>query len=123
MTRVVATIMGLAVATVAALVLLAGCSSPTPIDVESATVIDVRTPDEYAQGHLDGAINLDVQASDFSSQIADLARDGRYVVYCRSGVRAGTAVALMTDAGFTDVVSAGGMQAASQSTGLEIVAS
>ena len=98
-----------------------GCSAEEPMDTTGATIIDVRTPAEYAQGHLDGAVNIDVQSPDFMTRIAGYDKDGRYIVYCRSGVRAGQAQSMMTDAGFTDVTNAKGMSDASKVTGLPIV--
>ncbi|TQM57205.1 rhodanese-like domain-containing protein [Humibacillus xanthopallidus] len=67
------------------------------------TVVDVRTPAEYAQGHLPGAVNIDVSAPDFATRIAALDRAGSYAVYCHSGNRSAAAVAAMTGAGFTHV--------------------
>jgi len=103
-----------------------GCGSSsggTSIDTTGATIIDVRTAAEYAGGHLQGAVNIDVQSADFGSKIAALPKDGKYIVYCQSGVRAGTAQAQMKAAGFTDVTNAGGISAASTATGLPIVTS
>lgn len=73
-----------------------------------ATAIDVRTAEEYADGHLDQALNLDALTPQFADMVALLPRDDAYVVYCRSGNRATAAVATMLDLGFTDVVNGGG---------------
>ena len=86
-------------------------------------MIDVRTPAEYAAGHLEGALNIDVESADFASRIASLDPQGRYVVYCRSGNRAGVAADEMARAGFVDVTNAGGLEQAAASTGLAIVTS
>ncbi|HYD52986.1 MAG TPA: rhodanese-like domain-containing protein [Gemmatimonadaceae bacterium] len=75
-----------------------------------AVVIDVRTPAEFAGGHLAGAVNLDVQASDFGTRAASLARDAAYVVYCRSGARSERAGHQLLDLGFTPVVNGGGYE-------------
>ena len=75
---------------------------------DGAGVIDVRTPEEFATGHLRGATNIDVQAADFHERVGDLDKDASYVLYCRSGSRAGAAADMMLDMGFTDVVNAGG---------------
>jgi phage shock protein E len=93
----------------------------TAVPLTVGTVIDVRTPDEYAEGHLDGAVNIDVQAADFAERIAELPTDAEYTVYCRTGSRAGAAVAQMTTLGFTDVTNAGSLADASASTGLAVV--
>lgn len=77
----------------------------------SIVLIDVRTPEEFAQGHIEGAVNIDVESGAFAAAIADLPTDGRYVVYCRSGNRSAVAVDQMEAAGFTDVYDMGGIQA------------
>jgi phage shock protein E len=66
-------------------------------------VLDVRTPEEFAEGHLPDAVNIDISDPTFTQQIDALPRDASYVVYCRSGNRSAQAAALMADAGFTDV--------------------
>jgi rhodanese-related sulfurtransferase len=112
------------VALITALGLVLGvtaCASE-PLDMKKVTsVIDVRTADEYASGHLQGAINIDVEASDFMDKVMTLDTAGTYVVYCHSGRRAGIAVEQMTSMGFKNVTNAGGIDAASASTGLAIV--
>lgn len=75
---------------------------------DDVTVIDVRTPEEHAAGHLDGTLLLDIQAPGFDERLDDLDRDGAYLVYCRTGNRSATAVATMADLGFTEVYDAGG---------------
>lgn len=67
-------------------------------------IIDVRTPEEFAEGHLEGAVNINVQGPDFASQIASLDPSGLYAVYCRSGNRSQPAVATMADAGISGVI-------------------
>lgn len=112
------------VATLLALLGVSACSS-TPaetIDTTGAVVVDVRTPAEFAEGHLEGAVNIDVENQvDFAAALISLPKDQPYVVYCRSGNRSAAATQQMVDAGFTDVTDAGGLQAASDSTGLPIV--
>lgn len=102
---------------------LAACSPVSePLAVSSETVIiDVRTAEEYAAGHLDGAMNIDVQSDSFDGLVAQLPLDGEYIVYCRSGNRAGAAIQRMEALGFTDLTNAGGLDAAAASTGLPIV--
>ena len=77
----------------------------------TATVIDVRTPAEYAVGHITGAQNIDVEAADFGSKIAALDKKAPYLVYCRSGNRSGTAATQMAAAGFTNIIDGGAMAA------------
>jgi phage shock protein E len=73
------------------------------------TVIDVRTPAEYAAGHIDGAQNIDVEAADFGAKIAALDKKAPYLVYCHSGRRSGIAATQMAAAGFTNIVDGGAM--------------
>jgi rhodanese-related sulfurtransferase len=67
-------------------------------------VIDVRTPAEFARGHLEGARNLDVGAADFLRRIADLDRTSTYAIYCCAGSRSAEVVTTMREMGFTEVV-------------------
>ena len=104
---------------------LAACSAPAAEPTIAVTadtvVVDVRTSDEYNAGHLEGAVNIDVQAPDFDSLVSELPADGEYVVYCASGNRSSAAVARMEGLGFTNVTDAGGISEAGGSTGLETV--
>ncbi len=67
----------------------------------SLVLLDVRTPAEYAEGHLPGAINI--PHTELASRVAELsdARDRDIVVYCRSGTRAEQALGVLKDAGFS----------------------
>ena len=84
-------------------------------------VLDVRTAAEFAEGHLPGAVNIDVTAADFAERIAGLDKSTPYAVYCHSGNRSAVAVRAMTDAGFTDVLHLAGGIAAWTSAGGEVV--
>ena len=75
---------------------------------EGRTVIDVRTPEEYDEGHVEGAELIDIQGDSFDEQIAALDPDGDYVVYCRSGNRSAQAAERMSAAGL-DVLDGGGL--------------
>lgn len=85
------------------------------------TLIDVRTPEEFADGHLKGATNIDFNGPDFADKISELDKDGEYTLYCRSGRRSGLALEAMKAAGFTKVTNAGGVEQASKTLGLDIV--
>lgn len=102
---------------------LAACApAGEPITVGPDTiVIDVRTPAEYSEGHLEGAVNIDVQDANFGTILSQLPTDGDYVVYCRSGNRSAQAVEIMKASGFTNVMDAGGVNDASTKTGIAIV--
>ena len=71
---------------------------------ESFMILDVRTPEEFAEGHLAEARNFDVKAADFNDRIGSLNRNRTYVVYCRSGNRSGKAVDAMHQMGFTAIL-------------------
>lgn len=66
-------------------------------------ILDIRTPEEYAGGKLDGALNIDFYASDFSAQLDQLDKDSHYLVYCRSGNRSGQAMPVFEQLGFAKV--------------------
>jgi len=107
-----------------ATVALAGCASSEPVELsEDTVIIDVRTPAEFASGHLDGAVNIDVQSPDFASQIMELDPNGDYFVYCRSGNRSGQAIAQMNQMGFNgeNLTNGGSVQNASDLSGIDIV--
>ncbi|HEU0244031.1 MAG TPA: rhodanese-like domain-containing protein [Candidatus Limnocylindrales bacterium] len=103
------------------LVVLVGCGSSagpavTKVDAATAvgmlgtrTVLDVRTPAEFAAGHVAGARNLDVEAPGFAAQLGALDPAGAYLVYCHSGRRSALAAEQMAKAGFGDIVDGGAM--------------
>lgn len=66
-------------------------------------VLDIRTPEEYRDGIIEGAINIDFYASDFADQLAGLDPNAEYVVYCRSGNRSGEAMRTFADLDFQQV--------------------
>jgi phage shock protein E len=76
---------------------------------EGITLVDVRTPEEFAAGHVEGAVNVDLQSSTFLEQIGELPEDGGYVIYCASGNRSAQAAALMQGQGLGPVYDAGGI--------------
>ena len=84
-------------------------------------VIDVRTAEEFADGHVTGAVNLDLENGVFPAELADLDKNARYALYCRSGRRSAMAAELMATAGFTEVHDLGALESAAQTLGLPIV--
>jgi phage shock protein E len=68
-----------------------------------AVLLDVRRPDEFAGGHLPGAVNFDVTAPDFGPRIAALDKTKPTYVYCRNGARSANAASQLTTAGFVPV--------------------
>lgn len=104
----------LAIVAAPLLVLLAACGGTSAnvinlttdefasnIQNSEVVVLDVRTPGEFATGHIQGAINIDVEGSTFDSQIAELDKSKEYAIYCRSGRRSAVAAEKMAGAGFT----------------------
>lgn len=81
-------------------------------------VIDVRRPDEFAAGHIRGAINID--SAGFPEQLSSLDPDGAYVIYCRRGVRSAGVRELMREAGFSEVYDIEGGMNAWQAAGLPV---
>ena len=66
-------------------------------------VLDVRTPEEFAESHLAGAININVEGSGFEDAVGDLDEDAPVFVYCRSGRRSANAITIMQDLGFAEL--------------------
>jgi rhodanese-related sulfurtransferase len=67
------------------------------------TVIDVRTPGEFAEGRIAGAVNIDFQSRDFASRLAGLDPAKPYLVHCRSGSRSGRALGAFKKQGFAKI--------------------
>ncbi len=68
---------------------------------DSAVVrLDVRTPQEYAEGHIEGAINIDVLSDGFADEASKLPTDRTIALYCRSGNRSKKAAAILADKGY-----------------------
>ena len=70
---------------------------------QESQVIDVRTPEEYALGYIEGAILIDYKAADFHASISALNRNVTYLIYCRSGNRSGKASIIMDSLGFKKI--------------------
>lgn len=88
---------------------------------EGTIIIDVRTPEEFATGHLEGAMNIDVQSPDFQAMISQLDPSADYFVYCRSGNRSGQAMAQMSQLGFTSMINGGSVAEANAYSGIPVV--
>lgn len=100
------------------LIIVVACASPDsknaanyllePEEFESkihhgATLIDVRTVEEYASGHISGSLNMDVNNPGFKDNVLMLDRSKEYALYCASGVRSGKAAEIMRQSGFASV--------------------
>jgi len=90
-------------------------------DDPAAVLLDIRTPAEFGEGRLEGAVNVDFYAADFADQLAQLDRDTTYVIYCRSGNRTTAALEVFRDLGFTSVHAVDGGIVAWESTGHPVV--
>ncbi|HEX8298647.1 MAG TPA: rhodanese-like domain-containing protein [Rubricoccaceae bacterium] len=76
-----------------------------------ALVVDVRTPSEYASGHVAGARNVDVNGGQFEAAFDSVDRATPVFLYCRTGRRSGAAAETLQQMGFRTVVNAGGFGA------------
>lgn len=76
----------------------------TPQDLENAVLIDVRTPEEYAEGHLENAININWYDENFIDQFKDIEKEKTVYVYCKKGGRSSSAAELLNTSGYKDVV-------------------
>jgi len=85
-----------------------------------AVLLDVRTPEEVAEGIIPGASVLDFTATDFDQQISSLDKSKTYFVYCASGGRSGKTVDLMKTKGFENVYGLDGGMGAWKEEGLEV---
>lgn len=117
---------------VASALVLTGCGGASSTNLgasefqkkseESGVVIlDVRSAGEFFSGHIEGAINIDVEGMTFDGDIAKLDKSATYAVYCHSGRRSGIAVSKMESAGFTSLFNLDGGVQAWQSAGLPLV--
>jgi phage shock protein E len=102
---------------------LTGCTTQEPLDMSQyAAVIDVRTPEETSLGYLEGASLFDIQNPTFMDMLSTLDPAADYYIYCRSGNRAGQAIQIMQQAGFTgELVNGGSLENAANQTGLTVV--
>lgn len=76
------------------------------------TIIDVRTQEEYNDGHIEGAVLINFFSPDFKDKIAELDKKGKYIVYCRSGGRSAKAILYMNEIGIKEALNlTGGINA------------
>jgi len=66
-------------------------------------LIDVRTPEEYAAGHLENAVNINLYDDDFKSQLEAIDKSKAVAVYCKVGGRSAKAADIIKEIGFTEV--------------------
>ena len=132
MRRIMTTLVGLLLMTIVA----SACSSTgvavSPVSpAEAAAVIaagsdvvvlDIRTPQEFNEGIIEGAINIDFYESSFAATLDTLDKDAEYVVYCRSGNRSSQARKTFESLGFTNVTEIEGGIVDWYASGLPVVA-
>lgn len=73
-------------------------------ETPDAVLVDVRTPQEVAQGKIKGASNIDFNSDDFRKKISALDKNKTYFVYCAKGGRSSQAIDLMSSMGFKNLV-------------------
>ena len=71
---------------------------------QGLTIVDVRTPTEFREGHIAGAVNMDFFGATFDSQILTLPKDKPILLYCRTGNRSAGAYDAMTKEGITNIL-------------------
>lgn len=75
---------------------------------DGLVILDIRTPEEFAAGHIAGAINIDYYQADFRVRLDALDRDVPYAFYCRSGNRSSDTRMMMQELGFLEAYELGG---------------
>lgn len=81
------------------------------LEAQPGVVIDVRTMEEYEEGHLAIAdLQYDFRSGEFENKMSELDRNDTYYLYCRTGNRSGQALEKMKGAGFTNVYNIGGYE-------------
>ena len=66
-------------------------------------IIDIRTPEEFNEGHIENAVNIDFYSETFREDLDKLDKSKTYFIYCRSGNRSGRAMPVMKELGFQEV--------------------
>ncbi|MFC2176449.1 rhodanese-like domain-containing protein [Bacteroidota bacterium] len=76
--------------------------------LEGSQILDVRTPEEWSQGIIEGAVMMNFYDNDFDDQLAKLDKEKPVAVYCKSGGRSGNAMSKMNTMGFKEVYNLNG---------------
>ncbi len=90
-------------------------------DNDKFIILDVRSPGEFASGYIKNAVNVDINAPDFKTQMENYDREGIYLVYCRSGNRSRTALNIMIEMDFQTLYNMSGGIIAWQNAGYPVV--
>jgi rhodanese-related sulfurtransferase len=84
-------------------------------ELNDVILVDVRTPEEYAEGHMNNALNINWYDEDFAKQFEAIEKDETIYVYCKKGGRSAKAQKKLESLGYTNIVNLeGGYQAYSQ---------
>ncbi|MEC5126790.1 rhodanese-like domain-containing protein [Verrucomicrobiales bacterium BCK34] len=70
---------------------------------EGVRILDIRTPEEFSEGHIEGAVNIDYKADNFDEEIGLLDKSVPYVVHCASGGRSGQSLPKFENSGFEKI--------------------
>lgn len=84
-------------------------------------ILDVRTPEEFESGHIEGALNINYHSEDFTASLDRLDKGKLYLVYCRTGRRSADTVSVMVRLGFTNILRFTGDIIRWKSEGLPVV--
>lgn len=90
-------------------------------DEPDFVILDVRTPGEYAEDHLEGSRNIDYNSPDFTSKLEEMNKNNTYIVYCRSGVRSRNAANSMSKVGYNKIYNVLGGIMECKSKGMKVV--
>lgn len=137
----ISTVLSSAVLSFSALVPLAYSAEPVEVKEEGTTVvnveaekvsavlkadpkieiIDIRTPEEFAAGHLAKAKNIDFKADTFKSELAKLDKEKTYLMHCRSGGRSTASLPIWKELGFKRVIHLNSGILGAEKAGIEMV--
>lgn len=84
-------------------------------------IIDVRTPEEFAQGHIENAVNINIMDNNFETEISKLDKSKKTLVYCKSGGRSSDAAQKLSSMGFENISNLEGGLLAWQNAGLKVI--
>lgn len=98
-----------------------GLAGSQAADISDAVIIDVRTQAEWQEGHLEQASLIPWEGILSGVENLNLDKKQKIAVFCRSGTRAAKAIAVLNDAGYSQVVNLGSMQQAAEKLNKPIV--
>lgn len=75
----------------------------TALQIADVTLVDIRTPQEYQQGHLEGAINIDWYQRSFRNLVLHIPKDKPILIYCRSGNRTSKTSGVLKSLGYSEI--------------------